>query len=65
MAANDKLNKLTKYVNDMRSKLSDPVPAKHASKSDGGAAYKAFLQREIDTHQRKIDDLRMNEPAKK
>lgn len=65
MAANDRLIKLTKYVNDMKSKLSDAAPPKHAGKSDNGLAYKNFLKREITMHQKQIDDLKMNEPAKK
>lgn len=62
MAASDKLAKLNKYVADLKSKLADPTPAKHASHPQ---TYKQFLTREIEMHQKKIDDLKLSEPAKK
>lgn len=64
--AKDKVQSLTKYVAEMKSKLADPVPAKHADKPDGGKAYRAFLQKEVDYHQRKLDGYKLtNEPSKK
>lgn len=56
MTVSEKIVSLTKYVDDMKSKLSGPVPEKH--RSDNGTAYRAFLEREIKMHSKKIEDLR-------
>lgn len=60
--ASDKLNKLVRYVDDLKNKLTSPPSAKHASDQ---ASYHEFLRREIASHTVKIESLRMAEPAKK
>ncbi len=60
--ANDKLTRLTRYVDDLKNKLTSPVPQKRAKSPE---TYKTFLRREIETHSRKIDELKLIEPVKK
>lgn len=62
MAGKDKLNKLIRYVDNLKNRLSEPAPTKRPVNLE---CYRRFLQREIDSHSKKIDDLRMSEPAKK
>lgn len=50
MAANDKITSLTKYVEDMKSRLEQP------GKTD---AYYAWVRKEIAFHTKKIEDLKM------
>lgn len=58
----DTLAKLVKYADGLKSRLSDPLPAKHQHRP---ATYKQFLQREIDTVNKKIEALKMSLPAPK
>ena len=48
----EKLASLTKYVNDLKSKLSSPIPSKHAESPKG---YLNFLKFEIERTQATID----------
>lgn len=51
-----KIQKLTKYVAEMKGKLdSDIIGSKY---KDTPEEYKRFLKREIQTHTKKIEDLR-------
>lgn len=53
----EKIIKLTKYVEDMKSRLGSDTPAKHASHPQ---AYKQFLEREIVAATRKIESLKLS-----
>lgn len=57
----DKLQSLTKYVSDMKSKLSSPTPDKWKHSPD---SYRQFLEREIKFAEKKIDDSKMDVKAK-
>lgn len=58
----DRATDLVRYVDGLKIRLSAPVPAKHAANPD---SYREYLRREIDQHQRRIDYLRLAEPAKR
>ena len=59
----EKVQKLTKYVNDLNNRLSNTtLPAKQVNRPD---SYKQFLQNEIKAASAKLETLKMSEPAKK
>lgn len=60
--ANDKLNKLARYVEEIKAKLSSPVPSKHTKSPE---TYLQFLHKELSYHSKKLEDLRLSEPTKK
>lgn len=52
------LNKATKYVSALKSKLSDTnVPQKHKGRE---SSYREFLERELKKANAKIDDLKFS-----
>jgi len=52
----DKVNRLQKYVDDLKQKLNGGMfGAKHAKAPE---VYAAWLKREIDQHTKKIDRLK-------
>ncbi len=51
----EKIVKLQKYVQDLKYRLADPVPAKHTNHPH---SYRQFLEREIATAQAKIEQLK-------
>lgn len=52
----EKLAKLIRYSEDLKNRLSSPVPEKHVRHPE---TYKRFLEREIATTSAKIDDLKL------
>lgn len=57
----DKILSLEKYVEDMKTRLASPVPAKHAHRPE---IFRAWLAREIKMHTTKIEDLKLLPPSK-
>lgn len=51
-----KLESLTKYLVDLKNKLTSPIPAKHA---DSPQTYKAFLRNEIRMVEAKLDEAKL------
>ena len=58
----EKLISLTKYADDLKNRLSNPVPKKHESHP---ASYKLFLTRELETVSAKITAAKMDGAAAK
>ena len=58
----EKLQNLTKYADNVKSKLSSQTPEKHKSHP---AEYKQYLERELVATTKKIDALKLSEPAAK
>lgn len=57
----EKIQSLTKYANDVKSKLSESiVPPKQRGRE---AQYRDFLQKELTATTAKIDSLKMTAPA--
>ncbi len=63
MTVKEKIVSLTKYVTEMQNKLTSPIPSKH--RGDGGAAYRAFLEREIKMHSKKVEELKFRDGGSK
>lgn len=59
---NDKLQRLTRYADDLRSRLSSPVPPKHLG---GAKEFKQFLDRELATVTAKIEAAKLEGGSKK
>ena len=57
----EKVLRLTKYLTEMKDKLSNPIPSKHKDHPDN---YKRFLNSEISTTSAKIDALKLVEEPK-
>lgn len=55
---NDKIKKLTVYLNSLQSKLSDAIPSKHSHRPE---TYRQFLRNEIQTTKAKLDTLKLGE----
>ena len=56
--AQDKLMTLSRYLDDLKNKISETnVPDKHKHSPH---TYREFLQREINRTTKKVDDLKMN-----
>jgi hypothetical protein len=53
----EKIQSLTKYVNDLKAKQSSPLSEKQKNRP---AQYKQFLEREIASTQAKIDAMKMS-----
>lgn len=53
----EKLQSLTRYVSDLRSKLTSPTPEKWKHSPD---SYKAFLERELKFTEKKINDAKIS-----
>ena len=51
------LQKQVRYQNDLKTRLTDKVPAKHVSREK---EYRQYLQRELKTVTAKVDYLKMN-----
>lgn len=60
--ANDKLNRLIRYVDHCKARLTSPPNEKHTQRAH---VLYAWLEREIKMHQVKIDALKLSEPVKK
>lgn len=58
----EKLEKATKYVNLIKSKLSDPTPEKH---KDAPVQYRELLERELKKATAKADSLKLSGADKK
>jgi len=57
----EKIQSLTKYANDLKSKLSaTTLPEKQKNRP---AQYRQFLERELATTTAKIDSLKISAPA--
>jgi hypothetical protein len=57
----EKIQSLTKYANDLKSKLSEKnIPEKQKNRP---AQYKQFLEKELTATTVKIDSLKMTAPA--
>jgi len=52
----EKLISATKYVESLKNKLADGVPAKHRTRA---AQYKAFLEKELKAASTKIENLKI------
>lgn len=52
----EKLIRLEGYVQDLKNKLSSPVPSKHEGHSD---TYKQYLHREIEQTEKRIESLKL------
>lgn len=59
----EKVLSLTKYANDVKSKLSDKeLPPKHKNR---GLQYKQFLEKELAQVSSKIENLKVSGDSKK
>ncbi len=59
----EKIQRLSKYANDIKSKLSDKVlPEKQKNRP---AQYKQFLERELSTVSAQIESMKMSVTEKK
>lgn len=58
----DKVNKLQKYADDIKSRLSSAVPEKHKNHPD---TYKRFLDNELKTVTSQLDRLKLEGDAGK
>lgn len=52
----DKMARLTKYQASLKDRQTSPVPAKHVSHP---ATYKQFLERELATVTKQLDEAKM------
>lgn len=52
----DKLARLTKYADDLKNRLSSPVPPKHLGAEK---EFAQFLNRELDATTKKIESLKL------
>lgn len=57
----DKIVSLSKYLEDIKSKLASEVPSKHKNRV---SQYKAFLTKEVDLTTKKIDNLKLQTNGK-
>jgi hypothetical protein len=55
MKAPEKLQSLTRYIEEHKARLASPTPEKHKNHPE---AYKAYLELEIKKAQRTIDRMR-------
>jgi hypothetical protein len=51
-----KLESLTKYLVDLKNKLTSPIPAKHVNSPE---TYKAFLKHEIEMVEAKLEAAKL------
>ena len=54
----EKQASLSKYVQELKNRMSSPIPAKHAGHP---ATFKAFLEKEIAMTQAKLDEAKLTE----
>lgn len=52
----EKVISLTKYANDLKSRLSSPVPDKHKNRQ---SSYTNYLKNELDSVNAKLDALKL------
>lgn len=57
----EKIQSITKYVSDIKNRLSSPTPGKWAHAPE---AYKTYLERELRLSNKKLDDAKMGTDGK-
>ena len=57
----EKIDKLQAYVDLMMTKPVGGIPEKHSHRPD---VYRTWVKREIETHTKKMEDLKLMPPGK-